>query len=64
MIMKSGIVFIRKIIAPCHQGWWVGGLNGSLRQYFSLYQAVYQRKGQGNGYDSGEKKSPNNPKAK
>ena len=35
------------------------GLNGPLRQYFSLYRAVSQREGERT--DRREKKCPNNP---
>ena len=44
-------------------GWSVGfGLNGPLRQYFSLYRAVSQREGERNEKDRRpEKKCPNNP---
>ena len=45
-------------------GWLVGcfGLNGPLRQYFSLYQAVSQRKGEREREMTDEsKKCPNNP---
>ena len=43
--------------------WLVGcfGLNGPLRQYFSLYRAVSQREGERKRNDSREKKCPNNP---
>ena len=43
--------------------WLVGcfGLNGSLRQYYSLYRAVSQREGERKRNDRREKKCPNNP---
>ena len=37
------------------------GLNGPLRQYFSLYRAVSQREGERKKNDRREKKCPNNP---
>ena len=45
------------------KGWLVGcfGLNGPLRQYFSLYQAVSQREGERGEKEQREKKCPNNP---
>ena len=43
--------------------WLVGccGLNGPLRQYFSLYRAVSQREGERKSNDTPQKKCPNNP---
>ena len=43
--------------------WLVGcfGCNGPLRQYFSLYRDVSQRKGERKRNDRREKKCPNNP---
>ena len=37
------------------------GLNGPLRQYFSLHRAVSQREGERGGMIDERKKCPNNP---
>ena len=45
MILIVKLVVLSELISPC---WLVGcfGLNGPLRQYFSLYRAVSQRNGE------------------
>ena len=51
-LRPSGAVLGPPVIDPSgwetHEGWLVGcfGLNGPLRQYFSLYRAVSQREGE------------------
>ena len=48
--MKSGahLSLFAALSSPDWIGWLVGcfGLNGPLRQYFSLYRAVSQREGE------------------
>ena len=57
--IESYGIFVSKILGTFHICSSCFGLNGPLRQYFSLYRAVSQREGERT--DRREKKCPNNP---
>ena len=48
MVLSDSFEIINRMKQACKVGWLVGcfGLNGPLRQYFSLYRAISQREGE------------------